>query len=207
LPDGFSGDISLLELCGVGASVFMAGKVFLSADRKTFRIDPTLLSLLYYAGSDPNELADLIEIYFRENQTNIVRLGVGLNRDRNATTERKNRRDGRASTRCRASLIIGPHAFGSKVVWGQTLSMNKLSVSPMVYAELPVEARALLFIFALAAAARYVAQPPKRLELTPLLETIWNRNRLGPSDLANPFRITALLETELSSICFAERAQ
>jgi hypothetical protein len=92
------------------------------------------------------------------------------------------------------------------VVWGQTLGMNKLSVSPIVYAELPVEARALLFIFALAAAARYVAQPLKQSELTPILESIWDQQRLCLSDLANPFRMTALLETELSSICFAERA-
>jgi hypothetical protein len=75
------------------------------------------------------------------------------------------------------------------------------------FAELPSEARALLFIFAQAAAARYVAQPPKRSELIPLLETIWNRNRLGLNDLANPFRMTALLEAELSSSCFAGGAQ
>jgi hypothetical protein len=81
--------------------------------------------------------------------------------------------------------------------------MNKLSVSPTPYAELPVEARALLFIFAQAAAARYVAQPPKQSELTPILESIWDQQRLCLSDLANPFRMTALLETELSSICFA----
>jgi hypothetical protein len=35
--------------------------------------------------------------------------------------------------------------------------MNESSVSPVPYAELPAQARALLFIFALAAAARYVA--------------------------------------------------
>ena len=80
--------------------------------------------------------------------------------------------------------------------------MKKLSVSPIVYAELPSEARTLLFIFAMGAAARYVAQPPRRLELDPLLEIIWNRNRLCRSDLADPFRMTALLKTELSSVCF-----
>jgi hypothetical protein len=85
--------------------------------------------------------------------------------------------------------------------------MKKPSVSPIVYAELPSEARALLFIFAQAAAARYVAQPRKQSELTPLLETIWNGNRLCLSDLANPYRMTALLETELSSVGFAGGAQ
>jgi hypothetical protein len=81
--------------------------------------------------------------------------------------------------------------------------MHTPCASPTPYAELPSEARALLFIFAMGAAARYVAQPPKQSELTPLLEIIWNRNRLCLSDLANPFRMTALFETELSSMCFA----
>ena len=85
--------------------------------------------------------------------------------------------------------------------------MNNIGASPVPFAELPSEARALLFIFAMGAAARYVAQPPKRSELTPLLETIWNRNRLCLNDFADPFRMTALLETELSSVCFAGGAQ
>jgi hypothetical protein len=80
-------------------------------------------------------------------------------------------------------------------------------ISHIPYAELPSEARALLFIFALGAAARYVAQPPKRSELTPILESIWNRNRLCLSDFADPFRMTALLKTELSSVCFAGGAR
>jgi hypothetical protein len=85
--------------------------------------------------------------------------------------------------------------------------MNNPCASPVPFAELPSEARALLSIFAQAAAARYVAQPLKQSQLTPLLETIWDRNRLCLSDLANPFRMTALLETELSSACLAGGAQ
>ena len=85
--------------------------------------------------------------------------------------------------------------------------MNKPSVSPVPFAELPSEARALLSIFAQAAAARYVAQPLKQSELTPLLEAIWNRKRLCLNDLANPFRMTALLESEFSSVCFARGAR
>ena len=107
----------------------------------------------------------------------------------------------------RPETIINPHVFGSKTCWGQTLSMTKTSVSPIVYAELPSEARALLSIFAQAAAARYAAHPLKQSELTPLLEAIWNRNRLCLADLANPFLMTALLETELSSVCFAGGVQ
>ena len=85
--------------------------------------------------------------------------------------------------------------------------MNNLGISPVPFAELPSEVRALLFIFAMGAAASYVAQPPKRSELTPILEIIWNRKRLCLNDLANPFRMTASLQTDLSSICFAGGVQ
>ena len=108
---------------------------------------------------------------------------------------------------CRTTLIIKPYVFGSKAWRGQTLNMINQSVSPIPFAELPSEARALLFIFAIGAAAHHMTQPPKQSELTPLLETIWNRNRLCPSDLANPFRMTALLKTELSPVCSPVGAQ
>ena len=85
--------------------------------------------------------------------------------------------------------------------------MNDTGISPIPFAELPSEARALLLILALTAAPRFVAQPPKRSELTPVLEIIWDRNLLCLNDLADPFRMTALLETELSSLCFAGGAQ
>jgi hypothetical protein len=98
-------------------------------------------------------------------------------------------------------------SLARKAIRDQTLSMNKLCVSPVVYAELPSEARALLSIFAKAAAARYVAQPLKKSELTPILESIWNRKQLCLSDLANPFRMTALLEKEIKSACVAGGAQ
>ena len=80
-------------------------------------------------------------------------------------------------------------------------------VSHVPFAELPSEARALLSIFALGAAARYGPQPPRRSELTPVLEIIWDRNLLCLNDLADPFRMTALLKMELSSLCFAGGAQ
>ena len=73
--------------------------------------------------------------------------------------------------------------------------------SPIVhtpFAELPVEARALFFINALAAVARYGTQPPEPSELTPVLETIWNGNQLCLKDLYDPFLMTALLKTELA---------
>lgn len=71
---------------------------------------------------------------------------------------------------------------------------------PLPFAELPVEARALLFIIALAAVASCGAQPPEQSELTSVLETIWNGNRLRLKDLSDPFRMTALLKTELASV-------
>ena len=100
-----------------------------------------------------------------------------------------------------------PSCVWLEVARCQTLSMNDLSVSPVPFGELPSEARALLSIFAQAAAARYVAQPLKKSELTPILESIWNRNRLCLNDVCNPFRMTALLETELSSVCLTGGVQ
>lgn len=85
------------------------------------------------------------------------------------------------------------------------MPISRTSHAP--YAELPVEARALLFIIAQAAAPRFMAQPPKRSELTPILEIIWDRSLLCLNDLADPFLMTALLKTELSSLCSAGGAQ
>ena len=81
------------------------------------------------------------------------------------------------------------------------------SISHVPFAELPVEARALISINAMAAVARYGAQPPKQSELTPVLETIWNGNRLRLKDLSDPFRMTALLKTELAPVSLAGDAQ
>jgi hypothetical protein len=85
--------------------------------------------------------------------------------------------------------------------------MNTISLPHVPYAELPSQARALFFINALAAVARYGTQPPKQSELTPVLETIWNRNRLRLQDLSDPFRITALLQTEFASFSLARNVQ
>jgi hypothetical protein len=105
--------------------------------------------------------------------------------------------------KCRAILTINPTVFGSKAGWGHTLSMLNKSSSQVPFAELPSEARALLFIFALGAAGRYVGHPPKQSELNPIIESIWNRNRLCHDDLADPFQMTALLKAEFASVSFA----
>ena len=78
--------------------------------------------------------------------------------------------------------------------------MTDLFNSPISYGALPVEARALLFILAQGTAARYLVQPPKQSTLAPLLEFIWNRKKLSMNDLADPSRMTALLETEFALI-------
>jgi hypothetical protein len=81
--------------------------------------------------------------------------------------------------------------------------MNRISLSHIPFAELPVEARALFFINALAAMARYGAQRPERSELAAVLETIWNGNRLSLKDLSDPFSITALLKSKLAPVSLA----
>ena len=107
----------------------------------------------------------------------------------------------------RPATIINPVVFGSKAGRVQTLSMLNKSSSQVPFAELPSEARALLFIIALGAAAHYVGHPPKQSELNPILESIWNRNQLCHDDLADPFQMTALLEAEFASVSFAGGAQ
>ena len=81
--------------------------------------------------------------------------------------------------------------------------MNAISLSHIPFAELPVEARALFFINALAAMAGYGAQRPELSELTAVLETIWNGNRLSLKDLSDPFGMTALLKSKLAPVSLA----
>ena len=85
--------------------------------------------------------------------------------------------------------------------------MNPISPSHLPYSELPSQARALFFVNALAAVARYGARPPKQSELNPVLETIWNGNQLRLKDLTDPFRMTALLKKELESFSLAGDVQ
>jgi len=66
------------------------------------------------------------------------------------------------------------------------------------FAELPLEARALFFIYASAALARYQSHAPTTRELFPELEIIWNINRLGQRDLADPFQMIRFLERHLA---------
>ena len=58
----------------------------------------------------------------------------------------------------------------------------------------------MFFILALAAAAHYVARPPRQSELNSVLETIWNRNHLQLNDFSDPSRMSALLKAELARV-------
>jgi hypothetical protein len=85
--------------------------------------------------------------------------------------------------------------------------MNTISPPHVPFAELPSQARALLSIYANAALAGYMAKPPKQSELIPILEVVWDQNRLHPRDLSDPFRMTALLKKELESFSLAGDVQ
>jgi hypothetical protein len=85
--------------------------------------------------------------------------------------------------------------------------MLNLSTSHIPFAELPSQPRTMFFIYTLAAMARYVTQPPKQSELTPVLEAIWNKNQLRLKDLSDPFRMAALLKTELAPVSLARDVQ
>lgn len=89
----------------------------------------------------------------------------------------------------------------------QTPSMITTRTSHVPFTELPSEALMLLSLFAMGAAAHHMQQRPKQSELTPLLEIIWNRNRLCLSDFADHRRMTAMLKAELSSLCIAGGVQ
>ena len=81
--------------------------------------------------------------------------------------------------------------------------MNTISLSHVPFAELPIEARTLLSIIAMSSLVRFEAPRPNRAEMNPMLETIWNRNRLSLKDLSDPFLMTALLKLELAPVASA----
>lgn len=55
-------------------------------------------------------------------------------------------------------------------------------------------ARALFTIYGLAAAARFAAKPPRKAALAATLNIVWDAERLTPSDLSDPNRLTNLIE-------------
>lgn len=73
--------------------------------------------------------------------------------------------------------------------------METISLSHVPFAQLPSEARTLLHIFAMATVARYSFVRPTPQELAPRLETLWNDDRLAPTDLSDPRRMTLLFKS------------
>ena len=67
------------------------------------------------------------------------------------------------------------------------------------FAELPIEARVLFFLYASTAVVRFGTPPPEPADLAPQLEAIWNEHNLNDEDLADPGRLTVLLEKHLVS--------
>jgi hypothetical protein len=78
--------------------------------------------------------------------------------------------------------------------------MNTISPSHVPYAELASQARAMLFINALAVVACYDGRRPSLLDMAPRLEAIWNRNRLVLDDLCDPHHMTALLKAHFGPV-------
>ena len=93
------------------------------------------------------------------------------------------------------------HAFGRGRLISQNVGTMSTNSNHQPFAELPIEARALFFIYASAALAVYQSYPPTPRELMPQLETIWDESRFTEGDLSNPYRMTWFLEQ-----CFAPTA-
>jgi hypothetical protein len=77
--------------------------------------------------------------------------------------------------------------------------MKTIPLPDPSFAQLPHEARALFFIYASAALARYQSHPPKRSELAQELETVWDTHRLTSQDLSDPYRMTRLLQQHFAT--------
>jgi hypothetical protein len=77
--------------------------------------------------------------------------------------------------------------------------MKTIPLPDLSFAQLPSEARAMFFIYASAALARYQSHPPTRSELAQELEIVWDTHRLTRQDLSDPRRMTRLLEQHFAS--------
>jgi hypothetical protein len=77
--------------------------------------------------------------------------------------------------------------------------MKNTSSLQIPFERLSLEARALFFIYASAALARYQSHRPKPAELEDTLEAVWDTNGLAYEDLADPFRMTRLLERHFTT--------
>jgi hypothetical protein len=72
--------------------------------------------------------------------------------------------------------------------------MKTVPQSHVPFAQLPAEARTLLYVFAVATIARYTFVCPTSRELAPRLETIWNTNGLVLANVSDPCLMTAIFK-------------
>lgn len=72
--------------------------------------------------------------------------------------------------------------------------MQNTNSSYLPFEQLPLEARALFFIYASAALARYQSHPPRPSELANSLAAAWDAHHLTCEDLSDACRMTDLLE-------------
>ena len=78
--------------------------------------------------------------------------------------------------------------------------MKNASISHVPFAQLPIEARVLISIYASAALARYCSTPPAMSTLVAELDAVWTANNLTLRDLSDPYRMTALLESHFAAL-------
>ena len=98
----------------------------------------------------------------------------------------------------RVSGMPGCQVFGTEGCSTHNARMMNTATHHQPFAELPLEARPLFYIYASAALARYQSHAPTTRELFPELEIIWNTHRLSQGDLTDPFRMTRFLEQHLA---------
>lgn len=84
----------------------------------------------------------------------------------------------------------------------ETMTYNNTHV---LFAKLPIEAKALFYFQSMAAWEYYCNWPHTSAEIYGDLERIWNAERLTPEDLRNWCRMSELLETELGKCVEQQR--
>ena len=78
--------------------------------------------------------------------------------------------------------------------------MKTTSITHVPFAQLPVEARFLFFIYSLGAMGHYHSYPPTPSEIGDHLALIWEEEELTASDLSDPHRMRSLLKKHF--VCY-----
>ncbi len=75
------------------------------------------------------------------------------------------------------------------------------------FQQLPLEAKILLFITAMAEMANYRSWPPTPAEIRGDLEELWNREKLTEADFRNMPRLSTLLDQVLAKYAVKKRCR